>query len=205
MLYIAGAGGFGRETYDAFLAGLAVSGSAHSSDSGVWFLDDNLAGDMVRGVRVIAPAEALQGHRFTVGIADPAVRRRFAESLKGRGLEATEVRHPTAVIGPDTKIGAGCVFLANCHVSSTVAIGDFVQVNYNATVGHDAVLKDYVTVLPGANVSGSVILEEGVTVGSGAVVIQGLRVGAGSLIGAGSVVTKDVPANSIVKGVPGRW
>lgn len=205
MFYIAGAGGFGRETYDAILADLEAPEPIGIPDPDVWFLDENLAGEMVRGLRVIAPVKALPGNPFTVGIANSEVRRRLAQDLKGQGLDAAEVRHPAAVIGPDTTVGVGCIFLANCHISSSVKVGDFVQVNYNATVGHDTVLEDYVTILPGANISGSVTLEEGVTVGSGAVVIQGLRVGAGSFIGAGSVVTRDVPANSVVKGVPGRW
>ena len=205
MFYIAGAGGFGRETYDAILADLGWSESWAIPDPDVWFLDENRAGEMVRGCRVIAPDKAVPGNPFTVGIANPVVRKRLAHKLKGLGLDAAEVRHPAAIIGPDTTIGVGCVFLANCHISSSVTIGDFVQVNYNATVGHDTVLEDYVTVLPGANVSGSVALGEGVTVGSGAVVLQGLRIGAGSFIGAGSVVTRDVPGHCVVKGVPGRW
>ena len=41
-------------------------------------------------------------------------------------------------------------------------------------------------------------------IGTGAVILDGVTVGKGAIIGAGAVVTKDVPANSIVAGVPAK-
>jgi bifunctional UDP-N-acetylglucosamine pyrophosphorylase/glucosamine-1-phosphate N-acetyltransferase len=43
-----------------------------------------------------------------------------------------------------------------------------------------------------------------VFVGSGAMLVAPLEVGTGAVIGAGSVVTHDVPANTVVYGVPAR-
>jgi sugar O-acyltransferase (sialic acid O-acetyltransferase NeuD family) len=194
-LYIAGAGGVGRETYDAALAaGIPVAA----------FLDDGKAGCKTRGLPTLAPAEAEPGGWFVIGIASPAVRRRLADLLAGRGLTPVTVLHPRAVIGPETELGEGCIALANAHVSSSIRLGRHSQVHYNATVGHDAVLGDRVTVYPGANVSGSVLLEDDVTVGSNAVVLQGLTVGRGAFVGAGAVVTKDVAAGQTVVGAPAR-
>ncbi|MGH8904626.1 MAG: acetyltransferase [Egibacteraceae bacterium] len=193
--YIAGAGGFGRETYDVVLA----QGGQLTA-----FLDDGLAGTTVRGIPVLAPEQASGSGAFTVGIANPAARRRLVSLLCDRGLHARTLVHPRAVIGPETDLGDGVVVLAHAHISSSVRVGDHVQVNYNATVGHDAVLDEYVTVYPGANVSGAVHLEADVTVGSNACVLQGRTVGTGAFVGAGAVVTRDVPSGQVVVGCPAR-
>jgi sugar O-acyltransferase (sialic acid O-acetyltransferase NeuD family) len=194
-IYIAGAGGLGREAYDAALAaGVSVRG----------FLDDARSGTVVRGLPVFAPEQAETGFGYLIGIADPAVRARFADLLDSRGLTAVTIVHPRAVIGPETTLGAGTLVLANAHISSSVYIGRHSQVHYNATVGHDAVLADWVTMYPGSNVSGSVALHSGVTVGSNAVVLQGLTVGADSFVGAAAVVTRNVAPGLVMVGSPAR-
>lgn len=195
MLYIAGAGGVGRETYDAALAAdIEVAG----------FLDDARAGEVVRGLPVLRPQDAAGGATFVIGIADPGVRERLAVLLLAQGLRPAGVRHPRAIVGPETTFGDGAVILGGAHVSSSIVAGAHCQVHYNSTVGHDTVFGDRVTVYPGANVSGSVRLEDDVTVGSGAVVLQGLAIGAGAFVGAGAVVTRDVAPGVVVVGSPAR-
>lgn len=194
-LYVAGAGGVGRETLDVALAGgQVVTG----------FVDERLAGALVRGLPVVAPGDAPPGAGYVVGVGDPMVRRRLATLLDERRLVPVTLVHPRAVIGPETTLGPGCVVMAGAHISSSVRIGRHVQVQYNATVGHDAVLEDLVTVLPGANVAGTVHLEADVTVGSNAAVLQNLRVGRATVVGAGAVVTRDLAAGLVVMGVPAR-
>jgi sugar O-acyltransferase (sialic acid O-acetyltransferase NeuD family) len=196
-LYIAGAGGFGRETLDALRA------CGEGAEVPVEFLDDHLDRPAVDGIPVRRPAEAGPG-AFVVAIADPRARQRIARELRQRGLTPVTVIHPRAVISPGAVLGPGCVVLANSFVSTGCTLGRYVQVNYNATIGHDAVLADFVTVLPGANVAGAVTLEAGVTVGSNACILQGLTIGAGATVGAGAVVTKHQPSGTVVAGVPAR-
>ncbi len=197
MFYIAGAGGFGRETLDALRA------SPSGATSPVEFLDDSPDKAVVAGVPVRRPGEAGPGV-FVVAIARPLARRRMAALLQARGLAAASVIHPRAAISPGAVLGEGCVVLANAFVSTGTTLGAHVQVNYNATIGHDAVLGDFVTVLPGANVAGAVTLGAEVTVGSNACVLQGLRIGSSAMVGAGAVVTRDQPPGVVVAGVPAR-
>ncbi|PNW59550.1 UNVERIFIED_CONTAM: gamma carbonic anhydrase family protein [Euhalothece sp. KZN 001] len=69
--------------------------------------------------------------------------------------------------------------------------------------GEPTILEDYVTVGHRAVIH-SAHIEAGCLIGIGAVVLNGVRVGAGSIIGAGCVVTKDVPARSLMMGIPAK-
>ena len=47
-------------------------------------------------------------------------------------------------------------------------------------------------------------VEEDAWIGAGAVILPGVTIGRCAIVGAGAVVTRDVPANTIVAGVPAR-
>lgn len=50
----------------------------------------------------------------------------------------------------------------------------------------------------------SILIKKNVWIGAGAIVLPGVTVGENSVVAAGAVVTKDVPANTVVGGVPAR-
>jgi acetyltransferase-like isoleucine patch superfamily enzyme len=49
-----------------------------------------------------------------------------------------------------------------------------------------------------------IVIEDDVWIGAGAIITDGVRVGQGAVIAAGAVVTEDVPAHTVVAGVPAR-
>lgn len=106
-----------------------------------------------------------------------------------RFLTGIEI-HPGAQIGPGFFIdhGMGTV------IGETAEIGADVTLYHNVTLGGVSWEK----------VKRHPTLEDHVVVGAGAQILGPIRIGSHSRIGANSVVVKDVPARSVVVGIPGR-
>jgi len=48
------------------------------------------------------------------------------------------------------------------------------------------------------------LVKKGASIGTSTTVLCGVTIGENAIVGSGSVVTKDVPANTVVAGVPAR-
>ena len=98
------------------------------------------------------------------------------------------------------------------HPAARLGRGLFIDHGMGVVIGETAEVGENVTILQGVTLGGTSLkrekrhptLGDNVVVGTGAAVIGAITIGAGSRIGAGSVVVRDVPANSVVVGVPGR-
>ncbi|MGD1858467.1 MAG: gamma carbonic anhydrase family protein [Leptolyngbyaceae cyanobacterium] len=88
-----------------------------------------------------------------------------------------------------------------------IEIGEYTNIQDGAVLHSDAdeptILESYVTVGHRAVIH-SAYVESGCLIGIGAIVLNGVRVGTGSIVGAGALVTKDVPARSLVVGLPAK-
>lgn len=113
---------------------------------------------------------------------------RFISHL-GRFFTGIEI-HPGAKIGPGFFIDHGMGVV----IGETAEIGENVTLYHGVTLGGTSWKKE----------KRHPTLGKSVVVGAGAKILGPIFVGDGSRIGAGSVVVKDVPANSVVVGVPGR-
>ncbi len=98
-----------------------------------------------------------------------------------------------------TKIGPGFSIVHGWGVviAPSATIGANVTVLQGATIGRG----DKITA-EGRETGGAPVVEDRVWIGPGAVVLGGIVVGSGSRVLANSVVVKDVPAASLVSGVP---
>lgn len=101
-------------------------------------------------------------------------------------------------IGRNVFINHGCSFLdlGGINIEDDVLIGPNVQL---ITENHP--------IKPSERKAldlKSILIKKNVWIGAGAIVLPGVTVGENSVVAAGAVVTKDVPANTVVGGVPVR-
>ena len=106
--------------------------------------------------------------------------------------------------GKNITIGKNVFINACCHFQDHggVTLGDGCQIGHNvvfATLNHGISAEDRVHTYPAP-----IMLGKNVWVGSNSTILQGVTVGDNAIIAAGAVVTKDVPANTIVGGVPAK-
>jgi len=107
-----------------------------------------------------------------------------------------------ATIGKNCKISTHTFICEGVHIEDNVFIGHnvtFINDKYPRSTNEDGSMQseiDWKVV--------ETLVKKGVSIGSSATILCGVTIGENAIVGAGSVVTKDVPASSIVAGVPAR-
>ena len=170
------------------------------------------------GERLIAGSPA---HQFMFGAAQRALA--ITAELTGRPHDAGEVRAllseltgrpvPDSVgvfppfhseFGQNLHLGEGVFINIGCVFQDTggIWIGDRTLVGHNCiftTLNHGTEPERRGDMLPAPIHIGS-----DVWFGARVTVVPGITIGDGAIIGAGSVVTKELPARTVVAGVPAR-
>lgn len=141
---------------------------------------------------------------FVVAIGDNYTRFKVFSNLKGKGMKAASIVHPTAYISPDSVIGSGTVVLANAVINIGSSLGDCCIVNTSTTIDHDCVIGNSAHISPGANLAGEVNVGDFSWVGIGAAIRQQVCIGNDVVVGAGAVVLNDIADKLIVVGVPAK-
>lgn len=111
-------------------------------------------------------------------------------------------------IQKNATIGKNCKISSHTFICEGVHIGDGVFVGHNVTFINDRYPRS-------VNPDGSMqteedwtleetFVEDNVSIGSSSTIMCGIKIGKNAIIGAGAVVTKDVPANTVVAGVPAK-
>lgn len=117
-------------------------------------------------------------------------------------LEYAKAVHPTTIISPSAKIGAGTVVMQGAIIQADAIIGRHCIINSGASIDHECRIDDFVHISPHATLCGNVSVGKGSWIGAGATVIPGVKIGKWCTIGAGSVVIKDIPDGTIAFGNP---
>jgi acetyltransferase-like isoleucine patch superfamily enzyme len=122
---------------------------------------------------------------------------------------SSDFYYKTIEIGNNVYIGPGANFIATdsmIKISNKVIFGLRVSIiggNYSSHI-IGKLMADYKIEDKLDFDDAPVIIHEDVWVGTGAIILKGVNIGRGSIVAAGAVVTKDVPAYSIVGGIPAK-
>lgn len=107
-----------------------------------------------------------------------------------------------------TNIHVGKEFLTNYNVTildvAPVYIGDNCMIGPNVvitTVNHPLSARKRAAK---KGIAKSIHIDNGVWIGANAVILPGVTIHEGAVVAAGAVVTKDVPAHTVVGGVPAK-
>jgi len=122
-------------------------------------------------------------------------------------------------VGNDTKIGAFVEIQKGAKIGNRVKISSHSFICEGVTIADDVFVGHNVSFIndkyPRSTVQGRLqtdadwqciptLVKQGASIGTGSNILCGVTIGENAIVGAGSVVTKDVPAGTLVAGVPAR-
>lgn len=173
---------------------------------------------MGRGERVVSGSEAhrymteaaFEAMRLTArlndGFHEPEEIRALFSQLTGREVDGSFALFPPFYtdFGKNITVGKGVFLNSGCRFQDQggITIGEGSLIGHNvvlATLNHDLDPARRNDMHPAP-----IVIGRHVWIGANATVCPGVTIGDGAVVAAGAVVTRDVPANTVVGGVPAR-
>ncbi|MFR4582431.1 MAG: acyltransferase [Clostridium cadaveris] len=123
-------------------------------------------------------------------------------------------KYPKYLRDKGVKIGEGCEIYKNANFGSEpylISIGNYVRINEGVQlITHDGgmwVLRhmnNYAKEFQDADKFGKIIIKDNVHIGTNAIIMPGVTIGENSIVACGAIVTHNIPANSVVAGIPAK-
>ena len=138
--------------------------------------------------------------------SNPDEIRKLIGMITGIEVDATTMVFPPFQInyGKNTRIGKSVFINFDCTFLDLggITIEDNVMLAPKVSLlseGHPAAANDRQTLT-----TGSIHIQKNAWIGAGAVILPGVTIGENAVVAAGAVVSKDVPANTVVGGIPAK-
>jgi dTDP-4-amino-4,6-dideoxygalactose transaminase/acetyltransferase-like isoleucine patch superfamily enzyme len=123
-------------------------------------------------------------------------------------------------VGDNSRVGAFVEIQKNAKIGRNVKVSSHTFICEGVTIEDDVFVGHNVSFIndkyPRATANGApqteadwvcvpTLVKKGASIGTSSTILCGVTIGENAIVGSGSVVTKDVPANSVVAGIPARF
>lgn len=134
---------------------------------------------------------------YIISLSNLKLRFKMMEDLEKKGLKPVNVIHPMAMVSPTATVGLGNYIAAGAKVSTNAKIANHCILNFDTTVGHDAILEDHVIINPGTRISGYAHICSRVLIGANSIIFQGKKVKEDVIIDAMTYINCNIESNMI--------
>ncbi|MFN4299810.1 MAG: NeuD/PglB/VioB family sugar acetyltransferase [Thermaurantimonas sp.] len=137
-------------------------------------------------------------------INKPIIKKNIYERIKNLPINFPSFISPYSWISKRCEVGKGNLIYPGVSINYESILGDFVSINMNCALGHNAQIGEFSSLAPGVNIGGNNFIGRCVEIGIGASTKQGVKIGDNSIVGGQAMVTKSFPENSVLVGVPAK-
>lgn len=164
----------------------------------------SMGNDMSKPVKAVYYAVTLWGNRIINKLPSRHIRKWFYQILGAKiGKNCFPCRRVEVLLPRGLELGDG------------VGVGWFAELDARGgiAIGHDTNVSSHVKMITGSHDINNpdftadflpIHIGHHCWIGTGATILQGVKIGDGAVVAAGAVVTKDVPAWTVVGGVPAK-